>query len=66
MTEKMQLLNDQDNLNGLWLESHNVMQILKVTESTLYRYRKNNTIPFKKIGGKYMYPKSFFTQLTEK
>jgi len=38
-------------------ESHNVMYLLKISESTLYRYRKQKLIPYTKLGGKYLYPK---------
>ena len=55
--------NEDRTTNIEFLESYKVIHILKISESTLYRYRKNKQIPFKKIGGKYVYPKSYFLDL---
>ena len=50
-----------------WLDGADVKQMLHVSESTLWRYRKKNMIPFSKIGNKYVYPESYFTKsLVEK
>ena len=43
------------------LDSAKVKQLLNISDSTLYRMRKKNEIPHKKIGGMFYYPKSFFT-----
>lgn len=51
-------MNKLDDANAHeFYESHNVMYLLKISESTLYRYRKQKLIAFIKIGGKYLYPK---------
>ena len=55
------LLNLQVNLKEELLDSAKVKQLLNISDSTLYRMRKRNEIPHKKIGGMYYYPKSFFT-----
>jgi predicted DNA-binding transcriptional regulator AlpA len=57
--------NEDRFTNIEFLETYNVLRILKISESTLYRYRKTGKIPFKKIGGKYVYPKSYFIGLTK-
>jgi hypothetical protein len=50
-----------------WLDGTDVKQMLHISESTLWRYRKKNMIPFSKIGNKYVYPESYFTKsLVEK
>jgi hypothetical protein len=47
-------------------ESHNVMRLLKISESTLYRYRKQKLIAYTKLGGKYLYPKISIKNLIHK
>ena len=50
-----------------WLDGTDVKQMLHISESTLWRYRKKKMIPFSKIGNKYVYPESYFTKsLVEK
>lgn len=46
--------------NETWLDSADIKIIFKISESTLYRMRKNKEIPFTKLQGKYLYPKTFF------
>jgi len=43
-----------------WLDGTDVKKMLHISESTLWRYRKNRMIPFTKIGNKYVYPESYF------
>ena len=57
--------NEDRSTNIEFLETYKVLRILNISESTLYRYRKKKQIPFKKIGGKYVYPKSYFINLTK-
>ena len=45
-----------------WLDSHDVKKLLNISDSTLWRYRKENKIPYSKIGNKFLYPESFFTK----
>ena len=56
---------DDENAHGFY-ESHNVMHLLKISESTLYRYRKQKIIPYTKLGGKYLYPKISIKNLIHK
>lgn len=45
-----------------WYHNADLMQLLKITDRTLSRYRKNGILPFKKIGGRIYYPKSYFNK----
>lgn len=45
-----------------WLDSASVKITYHISNSTLARYRKNNQIPYTKLGNKYLYPESFFTK----
>jgi len=40
----------------LW-DGSEVKQFLKISESTLYRLRKNGDIPYVEVGNRYYYPK---------
>jgi hypothetical protein len=42
---------------GKWYDNADLMIMLKVSASTLARYRKNGKIPFNKLFGKILYPK---------
>lgn len=44
------------------LDSHDMLKMLNIGDSTLRRLRREGTIPCNKIGRKYYYPKSMFTQ----
>jgi hypothetical protein len=46
-----------------WLDSADVKQQFHISDSTLYRLRKEKMIPTTRVGKKYMYPKSFFNAL---
>ena len=54
-------LKEQAN-NDIWYDSADVMKLYNISDSTLARFRKNNTIPFTKLGGRYLYPKSYFSK----
>ena len=43
-------------------DSVDLKRILHVSDSWLYRMRKSNQIPYKKLGRKFYYPKAFFTK----
>jgi len=45
-----------------WLDNHDVKKLLNISDSTLWRYRKEKKIPYSPVGNKYLYPVSFFTQ----
>ena len=42
-----------------WLDNADIKMRFHISDSTLYRMRKEGKIPFIKIRGKYHYPKSF-------
>jgi hypothetical protein len=45
-----------------FLDSHRMERLLKCSPSKLYRLRKSGAIPCVLVGGRYLYPKHFFTQ----
>lgn len=48
-----------------YLDSADLKCLLNISDSTLYRLRKNNKIPIVKLGGKIYCPTSFFDNLEE-
>lgn len=50
-------------LNEIWLDSADIKQQFNISDSKLYRLRKNNQIPTTVIGGRYYYPKSYFNKV---
>ena len=52
----------QTVIEEVWLDSADLKQLFNFSESKLYRLRKSALIPFTAIGGRYYYPKSYFTQ----
>ena len=44
----------------LYYDNADLKRLLNVSDSTLYRRRKANAIPYKKICGKIVYPQSYF------
>ena len=47
----------------VWLDNTDVKRMLKISDPTLYRLRKSNQLPAKKIGGKWYYAKSDLLKL---
>lgn len=47
----------------VWLDNTDVKGLLKISSPTLYRLRKSNQLPAKKIGGKWYYLKSALLEL---
>ncbi len=45
-----------DGLEMQFLDNSEVKRLLKISTSTLLRWRQQKRIPFKKIGGKCYYP----------
>lgn len=46
----------------VYLTSDQMERLLRCSPATLYRLRKNRSIPCVQIGRQYRYPKKFFTQ----
>ena len=61
----MQLLvpPNPNTINEDWLDSADIKQQFHFSDSKLYRLRKANAIPHRKLGGTYVYPKYFFTKI---
>ncbi|MDD3773305.1 MAG: helix-turn-helix domain-containing protein [Weeksellaceae bacterium] len=49
-----------------WLHGSDVKRILNISDSTLWRMRKDNKIPYVKIGRTNFYPKVFFDKIAFK
>ena len=54
-------LKQQAN-NDIWYDGADIKQLFNISDPTLSRYRKDKKIPFTKLGGRFLYPKSFFTK----
>lgn len=54
-------LKQQAN-NDIWYDGADIKQLFNISNPTLSRYRKDKKIPFTKLGGRFLYPKSFFTK----
>jgi len=50
----------QKETKETWLDSSAIKTKFNISESTLYRMRKNNQIPYTKFGRRCLYPSSFF------
>jgi hypothetical protein len=61
LTKVVLHLKEQANYD-IWYDSADVMQLYNISDSTLARYRKEEKIPFTKLGGRFLYPKAFFTK----
>lgn len=46
-----------------WIDSTEVLFMLKISDSTLKRMRKNKQIPCEKIGKSYYYPSIYFEKI---
>ncbi len=40
-----------------YLDNADMKQLFNISDKTLYRWRKNGTVPFTNLGGKHIYPK---------
>ena len=52
----------QTNSEINWLDAADLKQRFNISDATLYRYRVKKKIPFTKLGGRFLYPESFFTK----
>jgi predicted DNA-binding transcriptional regulator AlpA len=65
--EQTVLALQQSDKKEKWLDAHDVKKLLNISDSTLWRYRKENKIPYRLVGNKLVYPESFFSKsLTQK
>lgn len=59
--------SDSDWLKKIALKEEEVMEIFGISKSTIGRYRRNNEIPFSKVGGSYFYlPKAIKKMLDDR
>ena len=61
LTKVVLQLKEQAN-NDIWYDNADVLKLFNISDSTLLRYRKEKKIPFTKLGGRFLYPKAFFTK----
>jgi len=67
LEETVKQLQQTNAKEEVWLDAVDVKQRFKISDSTLWRYRKKNIIPYSLMGKKIIYPESFFTKsLTKK
>jgi predicted DNA-binding transcriptional regulator AlpA len=59
--EMMQSVEVSNASSETLLDSAQMRQFLRCSESTLYRLRRSGKIPYRKLGGTYYFPKNFFT-----
>ncbi|MDR6157132.1 hypothetical protein QF023_000648 [Chryseobacterium sp. SLBN-27] len=59
-------LERSKNNEDQYYDSADVKRLLNISDSTLFRNRKSQKIPYVKIGRKIFYPKSFFTTALRK
>lgn len=52
----------QPQVKEKWLDAFEVKKRFNISDSTLWRYRKNNKIPYTTLGNKVLYPESFFSK----
>ncbi len=62
MKETLKNLKQPSPEDIKWLDSADVKSRFHISDSTLWRYRKENKIPYTKLGNKFLYPESFFTK----
>lgn len=58
-------LKNYETSGEKFYDSADLKRLLNISDSTLYRLRKTNSIPFIHFGKKYFYPKSFFDKKAE-
>lgn len=61
MKETIKKLQQPQRTEIRWLDSADVKIRFKISDTTLWRLRKENKIPFTKMGNKFVYPESYFT-----
>lgn len=62
MKETIKKLQQPQRIEIRWLDSADVKIRFKISDTTLWRLRKENKIPYSKMGNKFVYPESYFTK----
>jgi len=65
-SEILSTLEKSKNNEVQYYDSADVKRLLNISDSTLFRIRKSQKIPYVRIGRKIFYPKSFFTATLRK
>ncbi|TSA34716.1 MAG: DNA-binding protein [Porphyromonadaceae bacterium] len=69
LNQRLEVL-DHANMNPEapfgWLDSPDVMKLLKISSRTLQSYRDNGILPFSKMGGKVFFKRSDVEAILEK
>lgn len=65
-SEILLTLEKSKNNEVQYYDSADVKRLLNISDSTLFRIRKSQKIPYVRIGRKIFYPKSFFTATLRK
>lgn len=52
----------QPQVKDGWLDAFQVKTRFNISDSTLWRYRKTDKIPYTILGNKVLYPESFFSK----
>ncbi len=52
----------QPQVKERWLDAFQVKSRFNISDSTLWRYRKTDKIPYTTFGNKFLYPESFFSK----
>lgn len=64
--EILYTLREHQNGDFAYYDNADLKKLLNVSDSTLFRIRKSQHIPYVKIGRKIFYPKSFFKNTLKK
>ncbi|MFC3157918.1 Helix-turn-helix domain-containing protein [Chryseobacterium arachidis] len=65
-TEILDILKYNQTVDTQYYDSADVKRLLNISDSTLFRIRKSQHIPYIKIGKKIFYPKAFFNNTLKK
>ena len=55
-------LNNPQPKEETFYDNADLKRLLNLSDSALHRLRKSKKIPFRKIGGKVFYPRSYFNK----
>lgn len=66
LSEILETLKQTHGQDALYYDSADVKRLLNISDSTLSRIRKSQSIPCVRIGKKLFYPKSFFNKAFKK
>jgi len=61
MKSEKDIYTVEEALHENWLDSYEIKKKFNISDSTLYRLRKNKEIPYSRLGRKYIYPQAYFT-----